>query len=695
MKREENVIQFELELLSDGEPGTGRGNETINSFVTKDHDGNPVIRASHLKGLIRMNLVALSACRSWSSDLANWCCGSENAEGPDGEGQFKLSDARMAAGGAMKTISRTALSALGTAHSGSLRTVECVSAGTIYKGTMRFPRFNTPEIAMDAVRLALLMIDSVGGGRTRGAGRCRVTVAGEGRKPGVILRKLDEALRSGDLLVQPNQAKPSQVAPTGGGDGNVVLLQLRFVAEDPICCPELPVVRNNVIVSGMGIPASAVLGAVISRLAEINPQLADESLFDRRTRFWPLLPCGVDTVTGTALGHPVRVSLSHRMSKLPDDAGNHDFKDPALEPFDWREVAQGSPLKGSDGVLIRDNENKVLLWRSGDMPRIVSAHAVINNRRNLFTVESQAPMVYEGWLCLPENAATALSERLHKNSYVCFGKARTVRGGGHLYVDEKTTEGLFEQWCQNVFVLQSPAAIPDEWNFYGDAGDIQSAEQVLAKLLADSGWGEMMPQDRQASEVSVTSQGRCAVRFGWNRHGVGVGVDHTRRLRARRVFLPGTVFQLKQRPQNLWELLQRGLGVERQGDIDGRCQGFGAVLPHPGVARELFTRDPKPKAMQSDETGHLAFEWFQQAKGANPTPSQISSLAARLKGETPEAAISYLKGQLERPEKVFQRWKNISKSLTNEMRSNPRRAESALRAYADLVNAQGKQEGGR
>lgn len=695
MKKNKKALQFQIELLSDGEPGSGQGNETINSYVTRDHTGLPVIRSSHLKGLIRMNIRRLAECRGWSPNLADLCCGSEGAETTDGGGLFKLSDARNTNHANTNNISRTALSALGTAHSGSLRTSESISAGAIFQGTIRFLGLESPVEAHGVLFLALMMIDSIGGGRNRGSGRCRVTLANEDRLPGSILRELDEVLSGGDIpdVKLASDETLSQTTSKGSHEA-MVMLHVQFAAEDAVCCPELPVVSNNVISSGLGIPASAVLGAIITCLAQVDSKVADKTLFDPRTRFWPLLPCGTDKPSGEGLGAPVRVSLSHRLSKLPNTDGNHDFKDPALDPFDWRQVAQGSPLKGSDGVLIRSRNGEVTLWKGGDMPRVVTAHAVINNRRNLYTVESQAPMIYAGWVWLPSDAASALSARLHDDSYVCFGKSRSVRGGGHISVSKvEDPNQLFAGWSKNVFVLQSPVAIPDEWRLHDDGTGIQSAERLLAKLLQASGWGTLASPSRQTSQIAVTSQARCGVRFGWNRHGVGSGVASTRRLQARRVFLPGTVFQLESEPKNLSELLQRGLGVERDGDIDGRIQGYGAVLPHPGVAQKLFQHTVKVKNLKSGGTGKLAWFWFEMAKNESPTPSQISNLAARLKEGTTGPAINYLNTQLQRPEKIYQRWKNIAESISTEIQRDPIQAEAALRAYADLVtvNIQSKE----
>ncbi|MEM7394596.1 MAG: RAMP superfamily CRISPR-associated protein, partial [Verrucomicrobiota bacterium] len=484
------TMLYKIHLLSDAQLGSGFGNEVINNVLARDHDGNPVLRGTHLKGLLRDQLKSMGMDRDWPDSLHELCFGRESRDGDaGGTGLIRVSDARPEDGVGTRSVSRTRLEALGVAESGALRTAEAVQATAIFNGRLRISG-SAPDVVEKAVRLALLSLEAIGGSRQRGAGACRVDLD-EGEQSITRLlteleRDLAEGLDGPGDLTASEPADPEPETPP-------VLLRLLFRADDPVCCPDAPVTSNNVIRSGLGIPASAVLGAVISRLAEENAAMAHAVLKDARTRSWPLLPCGLAGDEGP-FPTSVRVSLSHRMSKLPDEARQYRFEDAAMAPYNWREAAANSPLKGADGVLLCRAGEPIRLWRSGDMPRLVTAHAVHHGGRNLFTVEAQGPMIYAGWISLPPAAATRLMEQLHRDDQVVLGKARTVRGGGRLCAEPMDPAEAFSGTKSGVYVLQSPAAIPDNW----DIRD-KSVRQILSDLVSDSGWGPLVREERATS----------------------------------------------------------------------------------------------------------------------------------------------------------------------------------------------------
>jgi hypothetical protein len=677
------TITYTLTLRSDAEIGTGLGGELVNDLVSRDHRGKPIIPATHIKGLVRDHIQSIATLRG-ADDLADYCLGKEGTS----EGGWALfSDAKAPDGAETLHITRTALTELGSIKDGSLRTTEAVKAGTVFAGSVRISDALDAEartIATTVIRLALLSLDAVGGGRTRGGGACYVDLDTD-ESPGALLKSLAGIVSSGLPPVARSWTAPTVTTPLSAG--RPVILRLIYEADSPICCPELPVSENNVIRTGLAIPASAVQGAIISRLAAIDPSLAQATFEDDRTRAWPLLPCADEGEDVSKLPVPVRVDLSHRMSKLPDEAGNHAFKDAALKPYDWRKVAKGSPLKGADGVILRNgSEENNMLWRSGDMARVLSSHARHYEERNLFTVESLAPMIFSGWISLPQSAADALCASLKKDPVIPFGKARTIRGSGRLHAEPADWHTLFADWRTDVLVLQSPVALPDQGLRSDDRQVLaQSAESLLAAMVEQAGWGPVNKKPRQQHEILVQTQAACGVRFGWNRHGLGNVVGEAR-LRGRRVFLPGSVVVLEHEKtgDELIDLLLRGLGD------GGREQGFGAVLPHPCMAKHLRKLDGDiPSMKQSSPAGFWAFEWFAKSgRGNGPSPSQISAVAERIDADSAKRAMEYLEKQKkERPPRVWAKWEDVHEDVLEKLSGEPAVAKQALRTWQDLVVA--------
>ncbi|MFO7535397.1 MAG: hypothetical protein R6X19_06905 [Kiritimatiellia bacterium] len=680
------TIRYTLTLLSDAEIGSGFGNESVNDVLARDHKERPVLRGSHLKGLIREQLKRIGDSRNWPGLFDELCFGQGGENGDDGTpGLARVPDASIRdAMNNTRTITRTSLTELGVVAGMTLRTTEAVHAGSVFEGHIQIHP-EAPAVVETGIRLALLTLEAVGGGRMRGSGACLIDIEGETRSPGEILTALDSDIEKGVFPV----ARAAQAVGCRLESGKpATLLKLVFYADDPVCCPDTPVVGNNVIQSGLGIPASAVLGGIITRLAQSAPELATQTVSDIRTRAWPLLPCGLPDSTGT-LPIPIHVSLSHKMSKLENEQGCYEFKDPTIDPYDWRFVSRCSPLKGTTGVLLK-LDKRITLWKTGDMPNLITAHAVHMGERNLFTVKAQAPMVFSGWISLPPESATALLGLLERDGGMTFGKARTIRGGGRMQAEPADWPAVFTGWQDRVFVLQSPAAIPDDWDLTN-----VSAEETLGKLLHESGWGELAAAGNGPAKGIVT-QASCAIRFGWNRQGLGQGVAATKRLRARRVFLPGTVFVLKQAPADLKNLLLRGIGAQDGNDRDGRSQGFGAVLPHPGIASELFRQQPEQVKIKSDSAGKMAMEWFVSAGANGPSPSQISAVAERIKsGGANDAAAVYLNRQKTgRTVRTWDRWKPVFDSVQTAIRTNPDTARKALRTWQDLaiINRKNKED---
>ena len=681
-------LTIELELLADAMPGTGTGTELVNDLIPRDHEGRPVIPASHLKGLVRQWLIDLAHIRDYPLD--SFVAGvlghpgdSIGEQGNDGcesvvvFEDLQVSDDSQTEPAKSRIITRTALNEFGTVERNSLRTNEALAVGTRFRGQI-YVRTESGTWQDLAVRSALLSLDAIGSARNRGAGACHVRIQDETRGPGEILKALD-AVR--DDIEQMHEVKSA--GQSRGLSDRTTWFELVFEASSPICCPEYPTSSsNNVIQSGFVIPASAVQGAALTMLDRLDTALASACFESENFRCWPLQPAGM-TIDEARNVFPVRVAASHKMSKLPNPTtGTYDFRDSVIEPYDWRSVAKGSPLKGSDGVLLR-RPDTVALWRSGDMPRTWSAHGVQNGSpitednsegRNLYQVTAMAPMVFKGLIACPEDAAEQLIASLD-NQYVTFGRSRSVRGGGVLRLRQISSFDDFFDWKvsaelnRRVFVLQSPAAVSD------DVAEFGAAEDQLRTLIPFDVQAEIVAEGISAPGIHASAR----VLFGWNRHGKGQKADpRHNRLRARRVISPGSVFVLREPTANLQQFLLHGIG-------DGKQQGLGAILPHPGIARTKYERQVGglPVIKSRNQAGQWGRKLFDKAPAVSP--SQIARLAALAEQQSPAKALEYFEQQLRgRSARIWDRWKWVEDEVL-QLLQQPELAADALRVWQDLA----------
>jgi hypothetical protein len=489
-----------------------------------------------------------------------------------------------------------------------------------------------------------------------------------------LARAAQEPLRAAIAAPSPRQLR----------DQSVRWYRLSFVADAPVCCPETPTLGNNIIRSGPVIPASAVQGALLTLLNEREPALATAAFRDLGFRAWPLVPVAVsEGGAHGAEGFGVRVDLAHRMSKLPvGDNGDHAFFDSAIAPYHWSEAPSGSSLKSSDGVLIRNPDGGVGLWRAQDLPRVTRAHGVhagSHGDRNLFTVEALAPMVYSGMVAMPAEAGEALREMLEQGASVCFGKARSVRGSGRLHMQPLGDEAPW-RWRMGsahrsaegrVFIVQSPLALPPDWR-------VGRADEALQRLATEAGWGDLVLGDPDGRGRHGGSVATIGLRFGWNRHGLGEVVGSHRRLRARRVVLPGSVLVLRAPLDRMEERLRLGLG-------EGREQGFGALLPHPGVAVRRLPELPEPPTLRSEPWAPLALRLWREAGGdEGPSASQIGALTQRVQVSV-DSAKRYLEDLKNRPPRIWAVWEPVLATLKDCLaKQSADKVALALRAWHDL-----------
>ncbi len=660
------TISYTLELRSDAEPGSGLGGEVVNDYVPRDQRDRPVLRATHLKGLLREAIDEVATLRGWDSvRVLDGPFGRPGAGGDDGlAGALLFSDAVLEGEApAPLFVSRTALNPqTGTARGMSLRTVEAVRRGTRFRGSVRISG-EDPSLAELVVRLALLILPAVGGGRTRGAGLCTVTIDAEDRSPGRLLELLGAGLDRPRPVAAPVSHREVALE-----NEELVLARILFRATTPLCCPERPVVGINVIESGLAIPASALQGILLTRASRIDPALGNALFRHPSFRCWPLHPFGPAGADG-APDLVIRVSRTHKMSKLPSARGNWEFRDRLIEPYDWRQVAKGSPLKGPDGLLLRTAE-RVRFWPSADIPRIVSAHGVHHDPtgrkgRNLFSVVSLAPMAFMGLVALPASAYERLTKSFRESPEVEVGKARSVRGQGTLALERVDPQAVFRgpggMTELSLLVAQSPIAIPDD-------ADVSDLGAVVARLAAEAGLGEV-----------TACEAHAGLRFGWNRHGHGASVAGSKRLGATRVLTPGTVLALGRPLTDPLPALVAGLGA-------GRERGFGALLPHPGIASERYLRSVEHERIPSrDDAAKEALALWQAAGRSGPSASQIGRLAALVASG---GAAPWLAQQRDRPSRIWHRWERVVERL-DELVGQPDRDRTmrVLRTWQDLVIA--------
>ena len=224
-------IGLYVETLEDLHTGSGTGGGDIDALVQRDRHGRPVIRASHLKGLLREageELIALGAMKT--GDLRALL----GAEG-EGRGALRLTSLRVPGSSESKTLvwGSTQRVENGRApNPESLRFIEHVAAGTRFAAFLRLADSRLQPL----LERLLDRIDRIGGARNRGGGLVRL-----------------------DWQVQP----PSTRAPTllPAGEGLVLRLVVRNL--EPLCLPATGY-PGNLIKSHSFIRGQALRGALMA-----------------------------------------------------------------------------------------------------------------------------------------------------------------------------------------------------------------------------------------------------------------------------------------------------------------------------------------------------------------------------------------------------------------------------------------------
>lgn len=679
--------RYRIRLTSDAQPATGLGGETVNSFVPRDAQGRLIIPASHIKGLIREVLSQMVNQLNWHPAWVDALLGKPDTQGLS-RFNLRIGDAFAESDVKPYRVTRTAIDASGTAKGASLRTNELIPVGTIFEGAIHaaagFGNDPAASILEELWKLLLLSIPAVGGNRTRGCGECVVELLEQKFVLPESLLRMHDVLIAPPAAVTDSQLKPSLpvlAAADSQADEEIVFFDLVFVADSPVCCPE-KADKTNMLQSGFAIPASAIQGAILHRLRAFDTELADHVYASPGFRAWPLLPAALDCTDD--LPWPVRVSLTHRAAKyaLGEAYGEKHFQDAAIAAYRWEDVPRGAPLKAYDGVLLTEASGTVSLWKASAMPRVVTAHGVhrdpnTETGRNLFTVDSMAPMVWRGLLAVPKSYATKVWLAVQQDPAFAFGKSRTVRGCGALSIKEVDNPPHFSSGKtgeNDILVVQSPLFIPDDL-------PLTTAEEALKTLVTQ--WAML-------HSLALPAIGECwattSIQFGWNRF-TDLG-----RLKACRVIDPESTVRLDGAlPEHARKKLAVGIGA-------GRERGFGAVALHPGRANKMFvppgSETIKEGPARLKEAVHLVLQTAQRLSRW-PSVSQIRELQQRVEHDSQKIAAEYFVRQLVGRDlhlaAVWSPLRSLVESLLDPQQFNQQIASRALTLLAHCAADQREQ----
>lgn len=651
------MLEFTLSLTSAAEPGTGLGTELVDDRFPRDPQGRPTLPGSHLKGLLRQQWQRMAPFIGIDKSEALEDTVFGTGFSPDTDLRAEATSLRLPdlviddQQGATNGIlaARTAIHSIedgpgtgsevatGTAKANSLRITEAIPAGTRFRGRVSW--LSADPRAAAVVRLCLLTLEAVGGSRQRGCGRCVVTLD-EPRPDNPAAGSGDPIAEQLAAIRQPSEAKPEPQTSSDlpGTTGAAEWYRLDFAAREPVLCPEHPDAANH-LEGAAAIPASAVLGAIVSRVASLHGADAATALRASPSfRAGPLVPAGFKNNHGLATVAP----LSLRIAKDPEAAraaGKRVAFDELLEPSAREEVPAPKALTGS---LVIDQRGDLHYCRAADLPRLVRAQVGLDESRRtnreqgpqLYSIEAIGPCRWSGVLALPVGWKGIVDKALAE---VAFGRRRAHFGGG---------VARLEPWApaaplsgnRLALVAQAPIKVDDYESLAGS--DRRNLPDPVATLrVAVEAWiaRHRLPLAWREGMASL------AVRFGWNRHRKGLQEPAL-------VLVPGSIAVLELKhgqplaTDRLTEVLAAGLG-------DGREDGFGTVLPHPGTTLIGPVTRPQPEPTTLPESDPLlawALGWARRVEEL-PSPSQVAQVITLVEGGKPERVTEFLRRQEQRP----------------------------------------------
>lgn len=209
--------QLDIQLIEDLHTGSGVGRGDVDALVERDRNGRPVIRASHIKGLLREAAKDLPQTENLSRRTSTLF------GEPGGErGALQLTSLRWLRSdsdprGDTVVWTSTARDEWSRSPAeDTLRVVEFVPAGTTFRGELRL---SDPALG-ETLEALLKRLDCLGSGRTRGAGLIKLSWPQPSRN--TVKKQGGEPTRRMRLVIR---AKEALCLPATGHPGNLIETQ--------------------------------------------------------------------------------------------------------------------------------------------------------------------------------------------------------------------------------------------------------------------------------------------------------------------------------------------------------------------------------------------------------------------------------------------------------------------------------------
>lgn len=297
MTETDQPLFYELtaRVLEDLHTGTGTGQGDIDTLIMRDRTGlHPVIRASHLAGLLRLTgeeLIKLGVLKAGELDALLGASGVKKS-------QLRMTSLRTNTAITTPQLWGSTRIVSGKRHpqEDTLRLIEYVPVGTEFTATLRLPNKSTVALLERLLR----RIDRIGGGRNRGAG--------------LVQLGWQSSTRWG---TQPETEDSPATHP--GISQKATRLHLLLRNLEPLCLP-LTGYPGNLILTQSFIPGQTLRGAFMAwAIAQGNSAFVNTDEF-RKISFGDALPLPLPGKNENCVRSVMPIPLS-LMRKKPKSAG--------------------------------------------------------------------------------------------------------------------------------------------------------------------------------------------------------------------------------------------------------------------------------------------------------------------------------------------------------------------------------------